>query len=97
LAVRDLERKEILMAEPGLAASRIPIDGPRAAPATGQDEVFRLLVEGIRDYAIFVLDPDGMVVTWNPGAEAMKGYLRGHFALCNRLGRTDLGLFASFG
>jgi PAS domain S-box-containing protein len=64
------------MAEPGLAASLIPIDGPRAAPATGQDEVFRLLVEGIRDYAIFVLDPDGMVVTWNPGAEAMKGYAR---------------------
>jgi PAS domain S-box-containing protein len=64
------------MAEPRLATSLIPIDGSRAAPATGQDEVFRLLVEGIRDYAVFVLDPDGLVVTWNPGAQAMKGYAR---------------------
>jgi PAS domain S-box-containing protein len=76
LAVRHPALKEIPVAEPGLAASRIPIDGPGAAPATGQDEVFRLLVEGIRDYAIFVLDPNGLVVTWNPGAQAMKGYAR---------------------
>jgi PAS domain S-box-containing protein len=35
---------------------------------------FRLLVEGTNDYAIFMLDPDGYVVTWNPGAERLKGY-----------------------
>jgi PAS domain S-box-containing protein len=39
-------------------------------------EIFRLLVESVRDYAIFVLDPEGNVLTWNPGAQAMKGYTR---------------------
>lgn len=38
------------------------------------DERFRLLVEGVKDYAIFMLDPDGFVVSWNAGAEAIKGY-----------------------
>lgn len=38
------------------------------------DEVFRLLVEGVTDYAIFLLDPDGSVATWNAGAERIKGY-----------------------
>jgi diguanylate cyclase (GGDEF)-like protein/PAS domain S-box-containing protein len=37
---------------------------------------FRLLVEGVRDYAIFRLDPRGHVVSWNPGAERIKGYLK---------------------
>ena len=32
------------------------------------------LVEGVRDYAIFMLDPQGRVVTWNAGAERIKGY-----------------------
>jgi PAS domain S-box-containing protein len=41
-----------------------------------QIDLFRLLVESIRDYAIFVLDPEGRVLTWNPGAQAMKGYTR---------------------
>ena len=34
----------------------------------------RSIVEGIRDYAIYLLDPQGHVVTWNPGAERIKGY-----------------------
>lgn len=38
------------------------------------EERFRLLVEGVRDYAIFMLDPDGRVTTWNSGAEQLKGY-----------------------
>jgi len=38
------------------------------------EERFRLLVEGTKDYAIFMLDPEGKVVTWNPGAERAKGY-----------------------
>jgi diguanylate cyclase (GGDEF)-like protein/PAS domain S-box-containing protein len=40
------------------------------------EEGFQLLVEGVRDYAIFRLDPRGHVVTWNPGAERIKGYLK---------------------
>jgi formate hydrogenlyase transcriptional activator len=38
------------------------------------EERFRLLVEGARDYAIFMLDPEGKVVTWNIGAQRIKGY-----------------------
>jgi PAS domain S-box-containing protein len=38
------------------------------------EEPFRLLVESVRDYAIFMLDPGGHVVTWNTGAELIKGY-----------------------
>src|SRR3954464_1459643 len=38
------------------------------------DELFRLLVEGVRDYAIFMLDPQGHVASWNRGAELIKGY-----------------------
>lgn len=38
------------------------------------EERFRLLVESVRDYAIFMLDRDGIVLTWNAGAERFKGY-----------------------
>ncbi len=38
------------------------------------EERFRLLVDAVRDYAIFMLDPDGHVVSWNAGAERIKGY-----------------------
>src|SRR5687767_7126916 len=38
------------------------------------EERFRLLIEGVRDYAIFMLDPAGRVATWNEGAERIKGY-----------------------
>ena len=39
------------------------------------DERFRLIVEGVRDYAIFMLDTEGNIVTWNLGAQVNKGYL----------------------
>lgn len=38
------------------------------------EERFRVLVEAVQDYAIFMLDPTGRVVTWNAGAQAIKGY-----------------------
>ena len=38
------------------------------------EERFRLLVEGVKDYAIYMLDPEGQVVSWNEGAQAIKGY-----------------------
>lgn len=38
------------------------------------EERFRLLVEGVVDYAIIMLDPDGIVVSWNSGAERITGY-----------------------
>lgn len=38
------------------------------------EERFRLLVEGVQDYAIFMLDPEGVVASWNSGAERIQGY-----------------------
>ena len=38
------------------------------------EERFRLLVQGVRDYAIFMLDVDGNVVSWNDGAQSINGY-----------------------
>ena len=39
------------------------------------DQQLRSVVESVRDYAIYLLDKDGCVATWNPGAERIKGYL----------------------
>ncbi len=38
------------------------------------EERFRLLLRGVKDYAIVMLDPGGRVISWNPGAERIKGY-----------------------
>ncbi len=38
------------------------------------EERFRVLVEQVQDYAIFLLDPDGRIVSWNAGAQRIKGY-----------------------
>jgi PAS domain S-box-containing protein len=52
-----------------------PTDAARAAaPRTDIAALYRLLVESVRDYAIYVLDAQGVVLTWNPGAQQLKGY-----------------------
>jgi PAS domain S-box-containing protein len=38
------------------------------------EELFRLMVNEIKDYAIYMLDPEGRITTWNAGAERIKGY-----------------------
>ena len=47
---------------------------PETSAAVRSDELFRLLVESVKDYAIFLLDPEGHVLSWNAGAERIKGY-----------------------
>ena len=47
----------------GLSASR------------SENDRYRLLVEAVTDYAIYILDPAGIVSSWNPGAQRCKGYL----------------------
>ncbi|MGE0257603.1 MAG: PAS domain S-box protein [Alphaproteobacteria bacterium] len=47
---------------------------PVACLVPGSDQLFRLLVEGVIDYAIFLLDAEGRITTWNSGAERIKGY-----------------------
>jgi PAS domain S-box-containing protein len=46
----------------------------KVAELRESDRRFRLLVNGVTDYAIFMLDADGRVTNWNPGAERIKGY-----------------------
>jgi PAS domain S-box-containing protein len=54
------------------AARRVPA---LPEPASNIEEsAFRQLVESVRDYAIFLLDPEGRIRTWNRGAELLKGY-----------------------
>src|ERR1700742_405925 len=38
---------------------------------------FRLLVEGVADYALYMLDPTGVITSWNVGGERLKGYSPG--------------------
>jgi PAS domain S-box-containing protein len=46
----------------------------KSTPLQQSEEMFRLLVSGVKDYAIFMLDPEGNIVSWNAGAERIKGY-----------------------
>jgi PAS domain S-box-containing protein len=62
---------------PGMSTDPKSDDDRRSRPrpiATDSDRTFRLLVDSVRDYAIFILDPHGQVATWNAGAERIKGY-----------------------
>ena len=52
-------------------ASEVPL--VRAAPRRDQQR-FDLLVDSVIDYAIFMLDPAGTILTWNAGAQRLKGY-----------------------
>src|SRR5580704_12911139 len=49
--------------------------GPTDVSARADDDArYRLLVDSITDYAIYMLNPDGVVTSWNAGAERFKGY-----------------------
>lgn len=53
----------------------IELERHRGAARLRESEThFRYLVDGVKDYAIFLLDRDGMITTWNTGAERMKGF-----------------------
>jgi len=53
---------------------------PLSAPARGtssqgiSDEQYRLIVQSIKDYAVFMLSPEGRILSWNEGARLIKGY-----------------------
>jgi PAS domain S-box-containing protein len=71
----------------GFAKITRDISEQRAAQlaALESERRFRLLVQSITDYAIYMLDPDGYVANWNPGAARIKGYtaaeiVGGHFS-----------------
>ncbi len=47
---------------------------PAPASLLLSDEIFRLMVESAKDYAIFTTDGEGLVTTWNAGAERVLGF-----------------------
>src|SRR5258708_35617252 len=46
----------------------------RFTASLSEDGRYRLLIEAVTDYAIYMLDPNGIVTSWNPGARRFKGY-----------------------
>jgi hypothetical protein len=69
--VRDSRHRPlyIFLQMQDVTAERIAVEALRRS-----EERFRLLVEAVEDYAIFMLDPTGHIVSWNSGAQRSKGY-----------------------
>lgn len=51
-----------------------PVTASAAGIDTGGEEQYRILIDSITDYAIFLLNPEGYISTWNTGAKQIKGY-----------------------
>ncbi|KAK4151144.1 hypothetical protein C8A00DRAFT_45613 [Chaetomidium leptoderma] len=71
------------------------VENELAQPSFSTDEAFRLLVQAVKDYAIFLLDTNGRIASWNTGAEMLKGYSRDdiigkHFSIF--YGKQDLDI-----
>ena len=72
---RRYDADDLALAEELANRCALAIDNARLyAAARESEERFRQLVEGTRDYAILMLDPDGHVLSWNAGAERINGY-----------------------
>jgi PAS domain S-box-containing protein len=50
------------------------LQGPAEELVISQEDRYRLLVSSVTDYAIYMLDPNGRITSWNPGARRFKGY-----------------------
>ena len=85
LRQKDIKQTEELRAMAGQMESEIFLRAKEVQEAnqrlenanrdlTLSEERFRSLISGVREYAIFMLDPQGRVSTWNDGAEVIKGY-----------------------
>ncbi|KAK3897403.1 hypothetical protein C8A05DRAFT_19826 [Staphylotrichum tortipilum] len=71
------------------------VEDDLAKPGLSTDEAFRLFVQGVKGYAIFLLDTKGRIATWNAGAQLLKGYTRDdilgrHFSIF--YGKEDLAI-----
>src|SRR5829696_2966304 len=75
-----LEGTLVCLLTEALRAARVRAEGSKLEAERHRErlrrneEHFRSLVEGMRDYAIFTLDPQGCVASWNAGAELLEGY-----------------------
>jgi len=75
---------------PMVLSSIVDISARKAAELAlrESEQRYTLLVDGVTDYAIYMLDPDGIITNWNRGAERIKGYrseeiVGQHFSLCH--------------
>jgi PAS domain S-box-containing protein len=64
---------ESVTAAPSPSDQRVDGGAVNPSPRVSEDGL-RLLIEGVTDYAIFILDPTGHIASWNAGAERIKGY-----------------------
>jgi PAS domain S-box-containing protein len=72
---RKQERRDGVPASADARGQAAPIAQTRLATTIEQGgRIYQLMVEAVRDYAIFMLDPNGYVASWNTGAERIKGY-----------------------
>ena len=73
---RSLAKRSPKPEEPSRAKTPItPIGKSRLAHAIHHGgSIYQLMVDSVRDYAIFLLDPSGYIATWNEGARRLKGY-----------------------
>lgn len=97
MAVPPAAQRLITKLERSAAKLTLPDDAPLPEPTLDETTArFKLLVETVTDYAIFVLDPKGFVASWNPGAERIKGYraeeiIGRHFSVFYTRGDVDIG------
>lgn len=61
---------------------------PSRASLSNNEELFRLLIENVEDYAVFIIDTDGNAASWNPGVEKLLGYTESDF-----IGRDTCDIF----
>ena len=86
VAKKDLSQTKIILVAgtllglliTGAAGFIVQRDGTKRGLAEqalrDSEEQYRTLIQAVQDYAIFMLDPQGRIVTWNAGAERIKGY-----------------------
>lgn len=59
---------------PNPPSTKLAVLRKKHSDTLGELERYKVLVESVRDYAIFFMDPSGTILTWNKGAELAKGY-----------------------
>lgn len=90
-AALEKHHAEIRAVLPRYGVRWLPMNDPKGEKTGTDDRLhtsetqFRILVQGVADYAVYMLDPSGHVSSWNSGAERIKGYqpddiIGGHFS-----------------
>ncbi len=78
MGILQTVKRWLFSSQPKQVTHKLQAHNPDHDPTTEKlrqsEERFHVLVESIQDYAIYILDPNGYVVSWNTGAERIKGY-----------------------